>query len=218
VDGLMEVTKRAIAERPRMDLLRWLEGSGLRRRGAVRSGPTRDGRALSMATLRDNLVASALAERQASRDLADGRQRRIAVADRVTDLVPAEGGSGTSARVYAENARIESLDGGVLVSSEEPRPARLVFVDVPLAGHVTVAADLSAWDGVECVARLVVLDQMTGTAIAQHEGTIGAHEAAAIRVDLNPTHGFACVVVEAGNAHTRGGSHAQLLLSTLTVA
>src|SRR5262249_46854660 len=49
------------------------------------------------------------------------------------------------ARIYAENTRVEVVGGVVRVARDSPaHRSRLIFMDVPLLGHASVTAELSA--------------------------------------------------------------------------
>jgi glycosyltransferase involved in cell wall biosynthesis len=187
--------------------------------------PSQISPAASIADLRDSLVNTALSERQTgprhvddASPHGDGSDQDQATADAADRLRIAADFIGM-ARVYAENMRIEVADGAASLRPEagEAERSRLVFVDVPLAGHVSVTAELAAAGGTTGSARLIVLDQFTGAVIAQGEAPVEMDEKAEIELKLNGIHGLVCIMIEPhdGGHSRRAGTN--LRLSGLTL-
>jgi glycosyltransferase involved in cell wall biosynthesis len=178
-----------------------------------------------IAKFRDSLVDEALSEQQAGSECADdaspigvamGRNQASATD---ADRLHIQAQFLSVARIYAESMGVSMAPGAVDLSPEpiDAEPSRLVFVDVPLAGHVRLSAQLAAAGRVPGSARLVVLDQFTGAAIAEGKAPLTAHEDTTIDLELPGIYGIACIILEPHDGAQSASAGINLRLSALTL-
>jgi hypothetical protein len=117
-------------------------------------------------------------------------------------------------RVYLQNCSDEhdfQISRDSFILSPNPvsgTPTRLVFLDVPLAGHMAVSAEISLphQDVGPVVVRVITLDQRTGDEIGRDERCLHAEETDHLRVPLHGLHLLACIIVETESHSAMPGS------------
>lgn len=117
-------------------------------------------------------------------------------------------------RIYLQNCHEEhdfQISSDSFILSPNPAgstPTRLVFLDVPLAGHMAVSTEISLLHRhVEpVVLRVIALDQRTGDEIGRDERCLQAEESDNLRVPLHGLHLMACIIVETESHNARPGS------------
>ena len=207
------LSHRSTRLRPQLDLLQVLGDGG--RQPFAPSGASLSP-ARSVAGLRARLIARALSSRSTTVE---------------ASTLAAEGGSNALVawigpemhdrpRAYGANLTIEAGEGAFRLARVLPDtvPWQLVFIDVPLLGHLRLAAELRSDNPSTMAVELLLLDQATGAELARCEAIIPAHEVCDIDLNLPAIHGAACVILQPSNSAMAGRAASELALAALSIA
>jgi hypothetical protein len=195
--GSIELSHRATRLRPKIDLRDAL-GDG-RQQPLCPSIP-RPAPATSIARLRTALIGRAMSSlaTPVGAAIAAMEERQGGGAGGWIGI-PREGGP----RAYGLNLADQDGEsafglGPVYVG---PTPWKLIFFDIPLAGHHRLRAELQGDPRMTESVEIQLLDQATGAELIRHDAVIPARRQCDIDLDLPTIHGMACIVLQVvGNA------------------
>jgi hypothetical protein len=117
-------------------------------------------------------------------------------------------------RIYLQNCHEDhdfQISDDSFILSPSPAggaPTRLVFMDVPVAGHMAVSAEISLLHrhAEPVVFRIIALDQRTGDEIGRDERCLQTGETDSLRVPLHGLHLLACIIAETDSHNAPPGS------------
>jgi hypothetical protein len=117
-------------------------------------------------------------------------------------------------RIYLQNCHEDhdfqiSDDSFILSPSPaDGAPTRLVFMDVPVAGHMAVSAEISLLHphAEPVVFRIIALDQRTGDEIGRDERCLQTDETDSLHVPLHGLHLLACIIAETDSRNAPPGT------------
>lgn len=197
--SLLELAQTAAEVRRRIDLMAVLVAQRSGRRSSFLSdrgsAPEMEGE-----DLRQRLLAA-----MARRKGVDRNERPKAQPRSQADLSDEAGGSGElvealgrsaslgTARAFSEGIELRPAEDASQVSLGMISSGRLTFVDVPLAGHQRIVADLSFGEQLAPRVRLRVFDQVTGGEIARAEGGVLGQGRPRVMADLPGVFELVCV-------------------------
>ncbi|MFO1060626.1 MAG: glycosyltransferase family 4 protein [Dongiaceae bacterium] len=194
----LELAHRACALRPVLDLL------AVMRRGVERLDPALPQPASEsrLDALRDRLVARALARRGlGDPGPEDGSGSPVSAPGEDVAAAPAAG----TPRAYSRGLDCTTVEGTVRLSPARAGgpPWRLVFIDLPLAGHRRLVAGLRGVGAGATTVRLALLDQVHGIELAAGEMAVAARGTELLEIELPGVHGPACLVVSSASPEHR---------------
>ncbi len=208
---LTEITKNAIRNRPPVNLQErladgpiWHQGDAHIHASASTDFPNKFELRAHLRSLRRREDPGLGAAEEWSAAIGKARSELIEAIGTSDNDASEPGNSEKHERIYLQNCRQEhdfQISSDSFVLSPSPTvgiPTRLVFLDVPVAGHMAVSAEISLLHrhAQPVVLRVIALDQKTGGEIGRDERCLQAEESDKLRVPLHGLHLVACIIAE----------------------